>query len=349
MIEDDKDISEVEAAASGAGEPLAATTKASAGGLDQEEIDSLLGFDDGDGNGVREMIKSAVVSYGRLPMLEVIFDRLGGLTSASLRSFTSGPAEVTVEGIGSIRFGAYLGAISSPALLAIFKAKEWHNFGLMSFDADLVFAILNTLLGGRHGPPHERPDPRPYTTIEQDLIGQMAELLLADQAKAFESIGPVEFELDRLETNPGFASIARPGSAAVMARFNVAIGKHGGQFDIVYPQATLEPVRDLLQQNFMGETSRRDAFWEDSLGAAVWSTDLPLIAVLDEQKMSLKEVMNLKVGQTLALKSGPQSEVLIKSGEVSLATGRLGRSGARYSVRITRNLLDQPLDRKGAA
>ncbi len=349
MIEDDKDISEVEAAASGAGEPPAATTKASAGGLDQEEIDSLLGFDDGDGNGVREMIKSAVVSYGRLPMLEVIFDRLGGLTSASLRSFTSGPAEVTVEGIGSIRFGAYLGAISSPALLAIFKAKEWHNFGLMSFDADLVFAILNTLLGGRHGPPHERPDPRPYTTIEQDLIGQMVELLLADQAKAFESIGPVEFELDRLETNPGFASIARPGSAAVMARFNVAIGKHGGQFDIVYPQATLEPVRDLLQQNFMGETSGRDAFWEDSLGAAVWSTDLPLIAVLDEQKMSLKEVMNLKVGQTLALKSGPQPEVLIKSGEVNLATGRLGRTGARYSVRITRNLLDQSPDRKGAA
>lgn len=349
MNEDDKDRSEVEATASGTGERSAETAKASGRGLDQAEIDSLLGFNDGAGNGVRELIKSAVVSYGRLPMLEVVFDRLAGLTSVSLRSFTSGPAEITVEGIGSIRFGAYLGSISSPALLAIFKAKEWQNFGLMAINADLVFAIVNALLGGRNGPPVERPDPRPYTTIEQDLIGQMVELLLADQAKAFESIGPVEFELDRLETNPGFASIARPGSAAVMARFNVAIGKHGGQFDIVYPQATLEPVRGLLQQRFMGESSGRDGFWEDSLGAAVWSTDLPLIAVLDEQKMSLKEVMNLKVGQTLALKSGPQPEVLIKSGEVNLATGRLGRTGARYSVRITRNLLDQSPDRKGAA
>ena len=80
-------------------------------------------------------------------------------------------------------------------MLAIFKAKEWQNFGLMAIDADLVFAILNALLGGRHGPSHERPDSRPYTTIEQDLIGQMAGLLLADQAKAFESIGPVDTTL----------------------------------------------------------------------------------------------------------------------------------------------------------
>ena len=67
--------------------------------LDQDEIDSLLGFDmggDGDGerSGIRAIVNSALVSYERLPMLEVVFDRLVRLMSTSLRNFTSDNVEV---------------------------------------------------------------------------------------------------------------------------------------------------------------------------------------------------------------------------------------------------------------
>ena len=49
--------------------------------LNQDEIDSLLGFDVNsdqmqDKSGVRAIINSALVSYERLPMLEIVFDRL---------------------------------------------------------------------------------------------------------------------------------------------------------------------------------------------------------------------------------------------------------------------------------
>ena len=49
--------------------------------LNQDEIDSLLGFDVGesdtqDKSGIRAIINSALVSYERLPMLEIVFDRL---------------------------------------------------------------------------------------------------------------------------------------------------------------------------------------------------------------------------------------------------------------------------------
>src|ERR1700730_15291981 len=49
--------------------------------LNQDEIDSLLGFSLSDVNlndnsGIRAIIDSAMVSYERLPMLEIVFDRL---------------------------------------------------------------------------------------------------------------------------------------------------------------------------------------------------------------------------------------------------------------------------------
>src|SRR5262245_43370059 len=49
--------------------------------LTQEEIDGLLGFSVADvslndHSGIRAIIDSAMVSYERLPMLEIVFDRL---------------------------------------------------------------------------------------------------------------------------------------------------------------------------------------------------------------------------------------------------------------------------------
>src|SRR5258708_23689237 len=67
--------------------------------LSQEEIDNLLGFSAGDVNlddnsGIRAIIDSAMVSYERLPMLEIVFDRLVPLMTTSLRNFTSDNVEV---------------------------------------------------------------------------------------------------------------------------------------------------------------------------------------------------------------------------------------------------------------
>src|SRR4051812_12929551 len=74
--------------------------------LNQSEIDSLLGFEDGgdgdgDSPGTRAIVDSALVSYERLPMLEVIFDRLVRLMTTSLRNFTSDNVEVSIDTVTS--------------------------------------------------------------------------------------------------------------------------------------------------------------------------------------------------------------------------------------------------------
>src|SRR5580658_57622 len=104
--------------------------------LTQDEIDSLLGFSLSDVNlndnsGIRAIIDSAMVSYERLPMLEIVFDRLVRLMTTSLRNFTSDNVEVSLDRITSVRFGDYLNSIPLPAILGVFKAEEWDNSGLL--------------------------------------------------------------------------------------------------------------------------------------------------------------------------------------------------------------------------
>ncbi len=94
---------------------------------------------------------SAMVSYERLPMLEIVFDRLIRLMTTTLRNFTSDNVEVSLDRITSVRFGDYLNSIPLPSMLAVFKAEEWDNYGLCTLDSNLIYSIIDVLLGGRRG------------------------------------------------------------------------------------------------------------------------------------------------------------------------------------------------------
>ena len=307
--------------------------------LNQEEIDSLLGFDVNDDqisdkSGVRAIINSALVSYERLPMLEIVFDRLVRLMTTSLRNFTSDNVEVSLDNITSIRFGDYLNSIPLPAILAVFRAEQLDNYGLFTVDSNLIYSIVDVLLGGRRGTAAMRIEGRPYTTIERTLVQRMTEVILQDMCVAFEPLAPVTFSLDRLETNPRFAAIARPANAAILVKLRIHMEDRGGRTELLLPYATLEPIRKLLLQQFMGEKFGRDSIWESHLATELWSTKVDIHAILDQQTMPLSKMMNLQVGETIMLNASPESKIQLRCGGVPLLLGRMGRVGNQVAVRV---------------
>ncbi|MBL8551859.1 MAG: flagellar motor switch protein FliM [Hyphomonadaceae bacterium] len=311
--------------------------------LNQDEIDSLLGFGAGEDEaetktGVRSLINSALVSYERLPMLEIIFDRLVRLMTTSLRNLTSDNVEVSFDQISSNRFGEYLSSIPLPAIIAVFRAEQLDNFGLVTVDSSLIYSIVDVLLGGRRGASNLRIEGRPYTTIERALVTRMVEVVLADMKTAFLPLTEIDFKLERIETNPRFAAIARPANAAIIVRFRIDMDDRGGRFELLLPYGTLEPIRKQLLQQFMGEKFGRDTIWESHLADELWRTRLEVRAVLDEITVPLRQLLDLKVGQTLMFDATPDSPVKLACGEAPLTQGRVGRVGHSVAVRI-----DEPI------
>ncbi len=311
--------------------------------LNQAEIDSLLGFDDGPSGGdartgMQRIISSGLVSYERLPMLEIVYDRLVRIMSTSLRNFTSDNVEVGIDNILSLRFGDYLNSIPLPAMLAVFKAEEWDNYGLMVVDSALIYSIVDVLLGGRRGTAAMRIEGRPYTTIERNLVERLITVVLADLSASFDPICPVTFRFERLEVNPRFATISRLSNAAILTRLRIDMEDRGGSLALLLPYATLEPVRELLLQQFMGEKFGRDSIWETHLAEELWLTDVELEVVLDEQTVRLSDVINLVPGSRILLNATPGSTVQISCGSVRLFEGRVGRRQNRIAVRIERDV-----------
>lgn len=332
-----------EEAPEGASINEAAATGGAARVLNQDEIDSLLGFDmDGDGSGeksgIKAIINSALVNYERLPMLEVVFDRLVRMMTTSLRNFTSDNVEVSLDNITSIRFGDYLNSIPLPAILSVFRAEEWDNYGLIMVDSSLIYSIVDVLLGGRRGTAAMRIEGRPYTTIERNLVERMVSVILADMSAAFEPLSPVNFRQERVETNPRFATIARPANAAILIKLRIDMEDRGGRLELLLPYATLEPVRELLLQMFMGEKFGRDSIWENHLATELWATEVDIQAVLDEQELSLNKILSLEVGDTIMLNASPTSPVTLRCGGIGMVSGKMGRSGQNIAVKVDKTL-----------
>ena len=271
-------------------------------------------------------------------MLEIVFDRLVRLMTTSLRNFTSDNVEVSLDRITSVRFGDYMNSIPLPAVISVFKAEEWENFGLATVDSSLIYSMIDVLLGGRRGQLSLRVEGRPYTTIETNLVKRLIEVVLADAEQAFRPLSPVTFKIDRLETNPRFAAISRPANAAILVRLRIDMEERGGTIELLLPYATIEPIRNVLLQMFMGEKFGRDQIWEGHFATEIAQARISVDAVLYEADIPLKQLMALKVGDTLPLEMRADALVSVRCGNVTLTEGRMGRVGDHVAIRVTKQL-----------
>lgn len=310
--------------------------------FDQAGIDALFGFDNAappsQKTGLKAVIESNIISHERLPMLEVVCERMVRAFATSMRNLTSDAIDVSLEEIRPIRFGEFMNRVALPAMFGVFRVREWENYGVVTVESNLIYAVVDALLGGRKGNGPMRIEGRAFTSIETMLVSKVVQLALDDLATAFEAIEPVHMEVERIETSPRFAAIAGPTNIAAVATFRVDMEGRGGKFDVLLPYATIEPVRAKLLQRFMGEKLGRDRIWEAHMAAELYNTGVSVDVVLGERKMRVEDVMNLKVGQTIPLNRGPDDPLEVHCGGVPLGHAQIGQRCNNIAIRMVTDI-----------
>jgi hypothetical protein len=143
----------------------------------------------------------------------------------------------------------------------------------------------------------------------------------------------------RTEINPQFVAVVPPSDVVIATTFDVELEKVSGTIKIVIPYATLEPIRELLLQMFMGEKFGRDSIWENHLATQLWRTEVDIEAVLDQQMIPLKDVMELKVGSRIMFDATPDGLIDMRCGDKLMFRGRMGRRGQYLAVAIDEKIL----------
>lgn len=289
-------------------------------------------------SGLRALIEHDGVRHERLPMLEVVCDRLLRSFATSMRNLTSDPIDVSLEGVSAGRFGDLMNRAPLPAMFGVFRVAEWNDYGVIIVEPNLVCSVVDALLGGgKAGERAQRIEGRAFTTIETALVGRMMSQALDDLAAAFSIVAPVSMALERVEMSPRFAAIADPAAATAVCTFAVETEGRGGRFTILFPHSALEPVRDKLQQSFLGERAGRDSGWEAALEQELRRTELTVTAVLAERQLPLRTVRQWAVGAVVPLGVGPDDRLTLCVEGQALSAGLIGRRTSQVAVRMTKD------------
>jgi len=304
--------------------------------FDQAGIDALFG---GTGplhtnrSGLRAVIESEVISHERLPMLEVVCERMVRAFSTSMRNLTSDSIEVSLEDVTTTRFGDFMDRVTLPAMISVIRIEEWENYGIVTIESSLIYAVVDALLGGRRSE-DVMIDGREFTTIETALVGRMIKLAITEFSIALAPIQDVRMILERIETNPRFAAIARPSNIAAVCSFRVDIDGRGGRFSLLLPFATLEPIRDKLIQRFMGEKVGRENIWQNHMRDQMLQTEVEIEVELGGIELSLAEVKALEVGQTLPFFVQPDQPMLVQCGGIPITMAHAGQRRRNVAISL---------------
>ncbi|MCL6607924.1 MAG: FliM/FliN family flagellar motor switch protein [Geminicoccaceae bacterium] len=283
---------------------------------------------------VLAMVGGGSARYERWPVLELVLERFRERLRTSLRELSTADVDLALEGIGARRFAEHLESLPRPIPIAVLRAIEWEGCGLVILDRALAFTLVDLLLGGGRAVAPTTGQARGFTSIERALIERFVGLLGADLGRAFEPVVPVRFTVERIETDPRFATVARPAESCVLMTLRIALAGRGGTLALLLPYATLEPAREVLREMVTGEKLGRDPAWERHLASRIRGARIELVAVLGERTTSLREVVELRVGSVLVLGARPDSPVVLRCNGLPVLTGKLGRVGERVSVRI---------------
>lgn len=316
------------------------------GALDQAGIDALFGDVGGPSrarSGLKAVIESDVISYERLPMLEVVYDRMVRTFATSMRNLTSDAIEITLENISSVRFGDFVNRIALPAMIGVFRVEEWRNYGLITVESSLIYSVVDALLGGRRSGARPMIDGRAFTGIETGLVARMLTLALGDFAASLRPIAEATIDLERIETSPRFVSIAGSTNICAVATLRVDMDGRGGCFTILLPYASIEPIRHLLGQRFLGDKLGPENIWGAHMENAIRTTEVTIDVLLAKTTVPLGVARTLRVGQTLSLGTSPDKPLELHVGGVVLGRGQVGQRQGRVAVRLSTDLGKGPL------
>ncbi len=314
--------------------------------LSQDEVDALLKGVTGEPDEVEnEIDPSTVRDYnlatqerivrGRLPTLEIINERFARLLRIGLFNFLRRTSEVSVGSVRISKYSDFIRNLVVPTNLNLVQIKPFRGTALMIFDPNLVFLLVDSLFGG-DGRFHTRVEGRDFTQTEQRIIKRVLDIVTETYMKSWEPVYPIECEYVRSEMNTQFANIATPNEVVVSTTFTIELGDVGGEIHFCMPYAMIEPIRDILSSSLQGEVLGVDKRWVRLMTQQIQGAEVELITDLAKAKMTLSDVLNMKVGDVIPLSLSETIEAKVDN--VPVMECKYGLFNGQYALRVERLL-----------
>ncbi len=321
--------------------------------LSQEEIDALLKtLTEGEeaAETVKQEIEKEKVSERRIKVYDfrrperfskdqirtfhMIFSAFSRLASSSLAAFLRSRVQINLLSVDQLTYDEFVRSVPNPTYLCIFSMLPLEGRCLLQISLDIVFLMLDRLLGG----PGDVPtNTRALTEIENRIMGGIMERVMMAMAEAWSSIYSIEPRIEAMESNLEFVQIVSGNDMVILFSFEIEIGDRQGMLTMCIPYIVVEPItRSLSASLWFASRKSSDPEIQKNVERLITRVKLPISVELGRTNISLGDFLNLEVGDVVVLDQRIDRPLNVRVGKRVKMVGVPGRVGSRIAVRVDR-------------
>ncbi len=284
---------------------------------------------------IDEIIRMSDFSFERLPMLDIIGERLADSLSVVMPELTGVICEATLNSLDYLPMAQTVEGLNMPAFLAVVAAGNLDGEILIAMDAPFGLTAMELMLGGDAKGEIQRQSEE-FTAIEKGFAQKIGDVVAHELQRGFAMVGDVDLEVERLETDPDSAAITQSASLCCRMRLAVALAGRNGSIDVVIPYDALETIRPKLGKIHFGEPNEDGNPWKDQLAGQIERSTVELEAVLTTVGVPIQTIMDWKPGDTVNLWIEDDHESTVVCAETQMFKALMGkRNNGNTAIRIT--------------
>ncbi len=245
--------------------------------LSQEEIDALVNQlaapEPAVGVDVGRKIKSFDFRFNKrldkfsanqLQTLRTLHDNFTRLLNNSLSVYLRTRVEATIISIEQVSYGDFISSIGIPSILSIYSMDPLPGSGIVQVDLNLVFSIIDRLLGGPGWYPQKLRD---LTDIERTLMQRFMARMLNSYRESWNYLLTLSLKIEALDSNPQFIPRIIPLDQIVaLVTCELKVGDMSGVMNFCLPYLVLQQIGAQLS----------DFQWSPSVVAGRGMTELDI-------------------------------------------------------------------------
>ncbi|WP_446897251.1 flagellar motor switch protein FliM [Clostridium sp. LBM24168] len=274
--------------------------------------------------------------------LELIHDNYARIISNYLTAQVRSNVKVKVESVQQITYEEFIHSVPNPTILTIFKMPPLSGSVLFEINPQFVFEVIDLLLGGNGVGKFKA---REFTDIDKNIINVVNAGLISNLKLAWEDVIEVETEVEGIETNPALNQTLAPNDPVALITFSVEMGGSTTFINICIPYLSIEKVLDKLVVQYWFQDSDEAVLSESrqKLRNRLNIVDMKLSCVLGTADITIREFLNLRVGDVITLNEKTKSPVKLMVEDKVYYHGKPGTIGKNMGVEIL-DIIDKDVE-----
>lgn len=278
--------------------------------LSQDEVDALLNAVNDDGDDLSseggdfdigqeddsiqtyDLTNQDRVIRGRMPILEIIYERFIRSFRVSLSNSLRKISSISMISTDLLKFGEFVNTLPIPSCMTIMRFNELRGPVLMVFESKLAYAIIDSYFGGTDRP-FTKIEGKEFTQIELSFMKKVMDMAINDLEEAWAPVHRIDAQYIRTEINPQFVGVVPPSDVIIATTLEVEFESASGTIMIVVPYSTIEPIKQKLSSNFQTDNEMADSIWTQALNNHILDCNASLAVKLGEADMTVGDIIPL--------------------------------------------------------